>query len=563
MIYGILNPAKPTSVSPTRPSATQHDSLATYSYDALGDDEIRVIALDERVKYSDELVIELRVRKRTDSAPYEAVSYVWGENGQTGVVKVRTPHGLKAFTVRSNIITMLRHLRERRSLQPLWIDAICIDQNSDSEKDAQVQEMGDVYQKASQTLVWLGDHKEHLLSNLERAWPYRHHVNRLKKDVEPLLNNVYFTRRWIIQELFFSKKVLLLDNYRTLNFKVLEDASEFILKHVHHLHHVDDAKDHIYLNVDNIKDRRLLHALHLMQILRELRSQSAQHHDFMRLLVSAHLSRCEKGHDRIYALIALEKGETVRAVDYETGVEKLFKEFAEDEMGKSLETLYCSGAFPDTYDNTSADTEASPLPSWVPDWRSERAWIPISLMHGQNVGETSFGPALRIFPKPEQKTEFNVMNSTLVVRGAIIGTIERAQSVDTIGGLLKFYQNHKHSETDEDITRLLRTLTLDSVKDGELAKSWLKLYRNSDGTQCPLASHSANCTHLDNKQLYECNVLRRIEDVITGRSAFVTREGHWSVGPHHLKEDDFMVRLDGCRFPFVMRRQVCLQHFLA
>ncbi|XPS78305.1 hypothetical protein M3J09_010321 [Ascochyta lentis] len=42
---------------------------------------------------------------------------------------------------------------------------------------------------------------------------------------------------------------------------------------------------------------------------------------------------------------------------------------------------------------------------------------------------------------------------------------------------------------------------------------------------------------------------------MTGRCALVTKGGRWAVGPYQSQEGDYMVQLDGCRFPFVMRRQ--------
>nr|GFD22560.1 hypothetical protein [Tanacetum cinerariifolium] len=70
-----------------------------------------------------------------------------------------------------------------------------------------------------------------------------------------------------------------------------------------------------------------------MHILKELRSQFPGDHDFMRLLVSAHVSECSEGQDRIYALVALE--ETERVVNYGTGAENLFEDFAKAEFNSS------------------------------------------------------------------------------------------------------------------------------------------------------------------------------------------------------------------------------------
>ncbi|KAJ4332073.1 hypothetical protein N0V95_009744 [Ascochyta clinopodiicola] len=568
--YVNLSEKQFTMLTPS-PSESQEQELAQYEYGPLEDDEIRVIILEE-ANFTDEIVIRLQVRKRTIIAPYEAVSYAWGSKDvqATGTIRVRTQSSTtKTLEVRCNVVTMLRQLRERQPLQPLWIDAICINQGLNAEKAKQVLKMADVYGRASQTLVWLGQSEEQLLLNLNQVWLRPDDLDMLQRHVEPLLRNDYFTRRWIIQELFFSRKVCLLDRYRELDFRVLEEASKFILKHVHHLHHLQD----------NDKERRLLNALHLMHILQELRAQSAvvaNDHDHMRLLVSAHSSECHDGLDRLYALGALEKEE--RAVDYDKSVEELFTKFAKKELERSLETLYCCGAFPDTgaQPDTKAHavglapkfTKSHVLPSWVPDWRSTRVWIPISLMHKRDVSETSFAPSLRDL-KDRRQPLCRMESTTLVVHGAVIGTVSHTKSLATIGGLLEFYKNPEGlpgsssgSETPEDVTRLVKTLTLDSVQDGRIAKPWLDVYRKSNGKKCPLDRHSSKCNHLDSTSMYQCNTLRRIEDVMNGRCAFVTGEGHWAVGPYQSRRGDVVVRLDGCRFPFVMRRQVCEVHFL-
>ena len=39
---------------------------------------------------------------------------------------------------------------------PIWADAVCINQNDDSERSAQVNAMADIYTKAEFAVVWLG-----------------------------------------------------------------------------------------------------------------------------------------------------------------------------------------------------------------------------------------------------------------------------------------------------------------------------------------------------------------------------------------------------------------------
>ncbi|KAH8588367.1 heterokaryon incompatibility protein-domain-containing protein, partial [Bisporella sp. PMI_857] len=78
---------------------------------------------------------------RADNPMYEALSYEWGPKNQDGAV----------FPVRVN-----GHLLNPR---PLWADAVCINQEDLIEKSDQVQNMGDLFGHAWNTIIWLG--KEH------------------------------------------------------------------------------------------------------------------------------------------------------------------------------------------------------------------------------------------------------------------------------------------------------------------------------------------------------------------------------------------------------------------
>lgn len=51
----------------------------------------------------------------------------------------------------------LRYLRETDSRRILWVDAICINQKDFNERGHQVGIMRDIYSKAPQVLIWLGE----------------------------------------------------------------------------------------------------------------------------------------------------------------------------------------------------------------------------------------------------------------------------------------------------------------------------------------------------------------------------------------------------------------------
>jgi hypothetical protein len=85
------------------------------------------------------------------SPPFLALSYVWGaENGKRVILVDKRP-----FRVTRNLFEAMTGLRETKSMI-IWIDAICINQTDDEEKGWQVRLMGDLYQKASEVIAWLG-----------------------------------------------------------------------------------------------------------------------------------------------------------------------------------------------------------------------------------------------------------------------------------------------------------------------------------------------------------------------------------------------------------------------
>ena len=62
--------------------------------------------------------------------------------------------------VTRNLRKALQNLRHTTETRVFWIDAICIDQKNIEERNSQVRLMREVYQKASEVVVWLGADKK-------------------------------------------------------------------------------------------------------------------------------------------------------------------------------------------------------------------------------------------------------------------------------------------------------------------------------------------------------------------------------------------------------------------
>lgn len=98
--------------------------------------------------------------------PYRALSYAWGDTTTREISLNGHP-----LEVRTNLWAALAHLpltgygtkssscREDMLVHEkpwIWIDALCINQNSTEERNHQVRLMGRIYAEASEVIVWLG-----------------------------------------------------------------------------------------------------------------------------------------------------------------------------------------------------------------------------------------------------------------------------------------------------------------------------------------------------------------------------------------------------------------------
>ncbi|KAF3803306.1 hypothetical protein GCG54_00013416 [Colletotrichum gloeosporioides] len=102
-----------------------------------------------------------------EEAPqFEAVSYAWGTGSFTETLNIISNPGT-VFTsgehevsgaghITRNVTSLLRCLRRRSETRILWIDAICINQASISERNDQVQQRRKIYSRARVVVIWLG-----------------------------------------------------------------------------------------------------------------------------------------------------------------------------------------------------------------------------------------------------------------------------------------------------------------------------------------------------------------------------------------------------------------------
>jgi len=109
--------------------------------------------------FGDAISCSLRAIELTDFAPHAALTYAWRSTDATDEIMV---NGLTGIPVTGSLHRALRPLRQH-NVESVWIDALCINQATDTERSAQVALMKQIHQSARVVYVWLG----HVLSSVQ------------------------------------------------------------------------------------------------------------------------------------------------------------------------------------------------------------------------------------------------------------------------------------------------------------------------------------------------------------------------------------------------------------
>lgn len=137
---------------------------------------------------------------------YEALSYVWGD-------LKKKPHTISIggydLPVTANLYAGLLHLRDQLIERILWVDAICIDQDTPEERAEQVQLMANIYCKANRVIVWLGEavangdralNTIRIAADKESTKSSDHQMNQ--QAILDLLQRPWFQRIWVRAYIF-------------------------------------------------------------------------------------------------------------------------------------------------------------------------------------------------------------------------------------------------------------------------------------------------------------------------------------------------------------------------
>ncbi|KKP07498.1 hypothetical protein THAR02_00419 [Trichoderma harzianum] len=156
------------------PSVSKQAESDTPLYQPLDARYIRLLKLLPG-SVPDPIRIQLQSTSLEDPGPYTALSYVWGD----AKVDRRTIYsGDKELSVTANLFHALCRFRDVSETQTWWIDAVCINQSSITERTQQVRMMLEIYTKAERTVMWLGEDAHPSLEMLFKVAKARHEYAR-------------------------------------------------------------------------------------------------------------------------------------------------------------------------------------------------------------------------------------------------------------------------------------------------------------------------------------------------------------------------------------------------
>jgi hypothetical protein len=202
--------------------------------------KIRLLQVERPLK--DAVHCTLSVFELAEAPPFKALSYTWGEPAPLHRIHIDG----QSFDVRQNLWDFFVMTAEYDTW--LWIDAICIDQTSNRERNHQVAFMDAIYKAADEVLIWLGQEADHSTLAMQfidswyieyptfASWAHywaqagarfaKSRPNSPDLDakfgaIEALLQRPYWSRVWVIQEIIHGRHLVVLCGLSRLQWTVL------------------------------------------------------------------------------------------------------------------------------------------------------------------------------------------------------------------------------------------------------------------------------------------------------------------------------------------------------
>ena len=270
--------------------------------------------------------LEIRTSDTRDlnDSRYEALSYVWGDELATCVIRVRRLDGFRRLWITPNLEAALLQLRHESNPRRFWIDAICINQNSDTEKNLQVPMMSQIYSQASNVCVWIGTADEYgpralaLMGKIRFLKDYDNVVEsetRCRDWIAPtkFMGQTWFSRRWVVQEIALARSATLHCGKYKIPWTHFAEAVTLFEEMAPRVRTKFRESKHHYQHPDFVGQVSAFSATKLVRITNELIRKSEDGTILIKQMsLESLISRltsfdASRAHDVIYAILCLAK----------------------------------------------------------------------------------------------------------------------------------------------------------------------------------------------------------------------------------------------------------------
>ncbi|KAK2754413.1 hypothetical protein FQN54_007057 [Arachnomyces sp. PD_36] len=356
-----------------------------------------------------------------DSPKYTAISYTWGSPDRKYSIRLNG----KLFVVRQNLHDVLETLRRESEATSLWwIDAICIDQGSRSERNHQVSLMKFIYEKASTVLVWLGpgrDGSDDVMRWVKSMYDHRSDEDWLRQqfqavpavktlsDLCKLFQRPYWNRIWIVQEIVCGGDIVLFCGQESAPAAAFEFVQRAFIQmksegvYICNALFPEDPDTRVTIGWRGL---RPIWNSRMSRAQSDLRIFDALRYHYTKLSTDPR--------DKIYGLIGLRSSEEPGInIDYDCTTAQVYTRYFkyEVQITQKLDILIFASA--------ASRRKENPLqaPSWVPDWTYHRiGHARLLSIFEPHFQFTASGPS-------ESKVSFHDPTLTLTVRGIQIAHV--------------------------------------------------------------------------------------------------------------------------------------------
>jgi hypothetical protein len=255
---------------------------------------------------------------------YTAISYMWGTRDTDRVIELDGA----SFSVTENLWACLRKfrnlIRSETSSSYFWVDAICINQEDPDERSSQVSQMGAIYAKAQEVVIWPRDPARKVENaTVLRAMNFvrtiidseKSETNQNKLSFEThflsfyqnpecdeywselagLCRTEYWSRVWIVQETVLASKLVL----------HCEDGDQGPTSSLNWEDFVQVCRELADLTENWPISKSVLAIRECLPLRLESRRKSFSRPSIESLLTTFEDSKCSEPRDKIYGLLSL------------------------------------------------------------------------------------------------------------------------------------------------------------------------------------------------------------------------------------------------------------------